>query len=55
MNALEAFLIFEEMQELHLFTEEAEKMITFATLQRDFEHKELLQKLIQDDIRQATD
>lgn len=49
MNALDVFLAFEEMQELKFFLEEPEKMITFASLQRDFEQHELLEKLNQDD------
>lgn len=49
MNALDVFLAFEEMQELKLFLEDPEKMITFASLQREFEQKELLEKLNQDD------
>lgn len=49
MIALEALLVFEEMQELKFFLEEPEKMITFASLQREFEQKELLEKLNQDD------
>lgn len=49
MNALDVFLAFEEMQELKFFLEDPEKMSTLAFLQREFEQKELLENLNQDD------